>query len=302
MAKITTIGSALIDLYFTSNDFIFRQQEKLTYLCQAYGQKMEMSDYQLTTGGAASNAAVAFARRAHEVSIIAEMGNDVFSQMIKSELEREGVISDYLIIEEKEQTGCSVILRGSDGGRSIMVSRSAANMLDDYDIPLDYLLGRDWLYLSSLGGNLNALSEIWQVFEHQSNIGFTWNPGKKELQALAANKLSLPTASKSIFVVNAQEWEIVKALQEKILQQFVYVVITAGKAQGEVYFQGQKAATINPSQEPAIEETGAGDAFSSAFTSTIIYGRPLEEAIQAGLNNAQSVIKYVGAKQGLLSY
>lgn len=302
MANITTIGSALIDLYFTSNDFIFQRQQKLTYLCQAYGQKMEMSDYQLTTGGAASNAAVAFARRGHQVSIIAEMGADLFAQMIKQELESEGVAIDYLITEEKEQTGCSVILRGSDGGRSIMVSRSAANMLDDYDIPLEYLIGRDWLYLSSLGGNLNSLSEIWQVFEHQPKIGFTWNPGKKELQALAAGKLSLPVAKNSIFVVNQQEWEIVLALQKEILKQFSYVIITAGKAQGTVYFQGQKAAQINPNQDPAIEETGAGDAFSSAFTSTIIYGRPLEEAIQAGLNNAQSVIKYVGAKKGLLSY
>ena len=52
----------------------------------------------------------------------------------------------------------------------------------------------------------------------------------------------------------------------------------------------------------AVEETGAGDAFAAAFISTLLYERPVEEALIAALNNADSVIRYIGAKQGLLSY
>lgn len=301
--KVTTIGTALVDIYFSSHDFMLKKNQGTVYLCQAYGHKIEIDEHHLTTGGAASNCAVAFALRGHEVSIIAELGQDDFATIIQDELRAHHIDTSHLIVEPQESTGCSVILRGSDGGRTIMVSRSASAMLDDYDIDLDYLASRDWLYLSSLGGSLNALAEIWQVFSLNAQLGFTWNPGKNELAALIGGKLPLPPVkAESIFVVNESEWQQVKALKEQILATFKYVVVTAGRQTGQVFVAGEFAEQIAPSNKPAFEETGAGDAFGSAFSSTIMYGRSLKEAIEAGINNAQSVIDYIGAKKGLLAF
>ena len=111
-----------------------------------------------------------------------------------------------------------------------------------------------------------------------------------------------PVKAESIFVVNESEWQQVKALKEQILAAFKYVVVTAGRQTGQVFVAGELAAPIAPSNKPAFEETGAGDAFGSAFSSTIMYGCSLKEAIEAGINNAQSVIDYIGAKKGLLAF
>ncbi len=300
--KVTTIGAALVDIYFESPDFQVRDKAGDQFLCQPYGHKVEIIDHEVTTGGSATNTAVAFARRGHDVSIIAELGHDNFASMIKNELIAEKVNTQYLIQEKQEKTGCSVILRGGDGGRTVMVSRSASGMLDDYDIPVPYLTTRDWIHLGSVGGNLNALSEIWQVFE-LAKVGFSWNPGMSELKHLTSGNLELPSVTKGVFIVNEQEWQVIEKLQKKILTSFTWVIITAGKKGGNIYVGGEHYREFAAKSDmPAFEETGAGDAFASGLVSTIIYERTIDEALQAALNNSDSVIRHIGAKKGLLSF
>lgn len=302
--KVTCIGAALVDLFFSSEQFKREERPEGAFLCQNYGQKIEIETYKLTTGGGASNTAVAFARRGHDVSIVAEIGKDDFGQIIRNELIAEKIDTRKMIRERKEQTGCSVILRGLDGERTVMVSRAASSLLDDYDIDLDYLKQRDWIHLSSIAGNLNALSEIWQVFEKKS-VGLSWNPGKKELEQLASGALNLPSANHSVFIVNEEEWQSIANKQKEILTTFEIVLITKGAQGGTIFYQGKKQTDFTAlvkQKELVIDTTGAGDAFASAFISTLLYNCTLDEAIQAGNNNAASVIKHIGAKKGLLSF
>ena len=53
-------------------------------------------------------------------------------------------------------------------------------------------------------------------------------------------------------------------------------------------------------KEP-LDRTGAGDAFSSTFTSALANGKSLEDALLWGPINSMSVVQYVGAQKGLLS-
>ncbi|MBN1258303.1 carbohydrate kinase family protein, partial [Candidatus Peregrinibacteria bacterium] len=46
---------------------------------------------------------------------------------------------------------------------------------------------------------------------------------------------------------------------------------------------------------------GAGDAFASGFTSAIILGESLKRALTYGTLNANSVVNFYGAQQGLLT-
>ncbi len=302
--KITTIGGALVDIFFQSPDFGRRQINDLDYLTLPYAQKSEIESYHLTTGGGASNAAVALARRGHQVSIIAEIGHDNFGEIVRRELIAQNVDTRHIISERQEQTGCSVILLPPDSERTVLVSRAASAMLDDYDIPRDFLSTQDYLYLSSLGGNLNPLTEIWALFDQYPHLGLSWNPGSKELQELSAGALPLPVIEKGIFFVNQKEWQMVKNKQKEILAQFPLVVVTAGKDGGQLYYHQELYQEFPTLAHPSkvYDTTGAGDAFASAFTSTILYDCSLEEAIEAGQNNAASVIAHLGAKKGLLSF
>ena len=55
-----------------------------------------------------------------------------------------------------------------------------------------------------------------------------------------------------------------------------------------------------PDPAPPVDRTGAGDSFSSTFTSAIILGKDPAEALSWGPINSMSVVQKIGAQAGLL--
>jgi len=58
---------------------------------------------------------------------------------------------------------------------------------------------------------------------------------------------------------------------------------------------------LYPDPKPPVQRTGAGDAFSSAFTVALALGKGVEEALVWGPVNSMSVVQGIGARQGLLT-
>ncbi len=56
-----------------------------------------------------------------------------------------------------------------------------------------------------------------------------------------------------------------------------------------------------PDPKPPYERTGAGDAFSSTFTSALALGLSVEQALAWAPVNSMAVVQQVGARAGLLA-
>jgi len=56
-----------------------------------------------------------------------------------------------------------------------------------------------------------------------------------------------------------------------------------------------------PDPAPPVDRTGAGDSFSSTFTTAIILGKTPAEALAWGPINSMSVVQHIGAQAGLLT-
>jgi len=80
------------------------------------------------------------------------------------------------------------------------------------------------------------------------------------------------------------------------------VVVTDGK-QG-VYVAKDNEILFHPSvvKTEIVDTLGAGDAFGSSFVATLVKTENIEAALRAGIINSASVISYIGAKQGLLTW
>jgi sugar/nucleoside kinase (ribokinase family) len=78
------------------------------------------------------------------------------------------------------------------------------------------------------------------------------------------------------------------------------VAVTNG-AEG-VYVAHKEGILFHPSLPANIVNTlGAGDAFGSCFSASILQGYPLEESLRYGMLNSTSVISYLDAQTGLLT-
>ena len=58
---------------------------------------------------------------------------------------------------------------------------------------------------------------------------------------------------------------------------------------------------IYPDIGPPVDRTGAGDAFSSTFTSALALGKTIPEALTWAPINSMSVVQKIGAQEGLLT-
>ncbi len=78
-------------------------------------------------------------------------------------------------------------------------------------------------------------------------------------------------------------------------------VITDGKAGCQV-FDGKKIYYFPSYNAPVIDTLGAGDSFASGFVAGLMKTGDLHQAIKLGTANASSVVRYFGAKPGLLTF
>lgn len=300
MYDVITIGSSLVDIFVRSSHFTLKESRRGIMLCQMYDQKIDVDNFEVTTGGGGGNTAVGFSRAGFVTAVVSETGRDAFSSVVIDDLRRNCVHTNCIAQERHEQTGGSVILVGADGGRTVLVQRGASSMLDPHDIPVRPLKRSNWIHLSSIGGRLLTLNYIAEIVRENS-LKCSWNPGSAELALLAKGSFDYTKFPCQVLLVNADEWKQLKSIQNKLKQHIPEIVITEGKKGGRIFAQGTRAAIKYAStSKKAVEETGAGDAFAVGYITGRIHGLEPGEAAQVGARNAASVVQYVGAKAGLL--
>lgn len=306
---VITIGAATLDIFMKSDKFRVVSSADIPggiAMCEVYGGKMEVEEVAIMSGGGATNCAVSFAKKDLKTAAIAEMGNDPQSLLVHKDLEEASVDTRFLIQEAGETTAVSVVLISDDGGRSIMVYRGAAAMLTKHDVPIEDLETR-WMHISSLGGNIELLETLLK-FAKLKNIRVSLNPGLKEIKH--KEKLLKMLTEVEILFINRDEakqlWgidysddEIWKSKQS--LPGADVTIITDGARGGKVCIKGEVSFYEGVKVKKVVDTTGAGDAFASGMVAGVLYGKSYEQAVEWGIKNASNVLKYVGAKKGLLS-
>lgn len=301
MQDIITIGSAIVDIFVTSAAFELQRTESGVKLCQMYGEKIDADSFELHTGGGGSNTAVAFARAGMSVAIVTETGKDIFAQLVMEDLHKEYVSTNFVVAEHKEQTGGSILLVGKDGGRTALVHRGAAALLDPQDIPLRALKHSRWIHLSSIGGRTATLKMIAEAVRIH-NLSLSWNPGKHELELLTTGILGPAELPCQVLFLNAEEWAFVENLHKELKRSIPEIIVTSGGEGGTIYTpQNPEGVQFASKHIASVDDTGAGDAFAAGYVTGKLSGTSAQVAASWGVENASAVIQYFGAKKGLLT-
>jgi len=303
MAKydIISFGSAIVDFFIKVNNDQIKQVDQKNLVCFPGGEKTEIKDSFVFTGGGGTNTATSFARQGLKVGLVARLGSDPLGKVIINDLKKESVSCDFLTAKD-ESTDFSIIMSSPDGDRTILVCRGK-NRLVSENVPWENL-DSGWFYISSLEGNLNLAEEII-TFASKKGISVAWNPGKREL----INKEKVITLAKSIevFNINRSEAEELFGLsldsdgfwQKMAELNIKKLVVTDGRTGAYLLSEGEKLFLPSPKIQP-VDETGAGDAFGSGFVAGLIKGSSPTDSFNLAMTNGASVVKFLGAKKGLL--
>lgn len=297
--RVLTIGAAMQQIILVDHDDFIINKQKVSI-----GEKVDIDQIYYQLGGSGVNAAVTFARHGHQSILISNLGQDRSAEAIKDFLIDENVDTSYLN-QLPLQTGTSVVLLDSKTAtRTTMNCLGAAktsNNLESHDLNL---ANPDWLYLTTLNGDLDkALEFIEQAKEKQIKI--FWNPGELELKQ--KKKVLGLLSDIDVLLVNQQEAKMLvdgEILEELIAKLSAYtrtVIITAG-ASGSIAKSGEEIYRLAEYEQKApIDPTGAGDAFGSGFLAGLLDGLDFKHSLIAAAANATSVISEIGSTKGILS-
>lgn len=301
--KIVSIGKATQDVFLKSKKVFEPYEHKgVLYERLPLGQKLDLDEVIVTTGGNVTNAAVTFARQGLHSVYVWALGTDIASQTILRALDEDDVDTSGVVQEEHYRASYSTIILASTGERTILNYRGTVLPSDGGPLSLEPLKQADWVYLSSLG-DIDLLERIVTT-AREHNVKVMLNPAGVELSK--PGKLRAILEDVEVLAVNKEEAQQIiegETLEElaRHARHYVPVVIVSDGPHGVVATDGKTIVRAGMYEDvPVIDRTGAGDAFGSGFLSQWAQAKSLKDSIIFASANSTSVVTKIGAKAGIL--
>lgn len=274
-------------------------------ICFRLGDKIPFDDVEVVPAvGNSPNAAVSASRLGLRAGLVTDLGDDIYGQECLNQLKTESVDLSHITVHEGWKTNYHYVLRyGAE--RTILVN----HQLYDYAFPNIDPAPR-WMYLSSLAENsLPYHEQIASYLEAHPETKLAFQPGTFQI-SLGYENLERMYKVSELFFCNKEEAEKILQVTTTEIPELLrmmrekgpkIVIITDGP-NGAYTFDGEEMwhMPMYPDPKEPVDRTGAGDSFSSTFTSALALGKSIPEALEWGPVNSMSVVQQIGAQRGLL--
>jgi sugar/nucleoside kinase (ribokinase family) len=317
MSKVLCLGSAGQDIFFPTDEGKIidtpedlESQKKIAF---ELGAKVKVVQRHESLGGCAANAAAALARLGVASFCASSLGDDAIGVSVKEELKKENVNVDLM----KISAGCksdlsAIVVDENSGERTIFTNKSSGGSLD---LDADKVREIDWFFVSDIYGKWeDELENIFELAESE-NKKVAFNPREAGIHEDAAEIIEAIGLCEILFVNKDEAIEIVsnmhgdanpenvkeeKYLLDKLKSLEVEIVVITDGTRGAWTTDGQNTFYAPALITKALDTTGAGDAFASAFLAAYIKGKDIEECLRWGIIESANEVQFYGAIEGLL--
>jgi len=274
-------------------------------LCVSFGDKIPYEKVVVVPAvGNSPNASVSAARLGLASAIMTNVGDDASGKEDIETLSKNGVETEFVKINAGMKSNYHYVLWYEEE-RTILVKH------EEYPYEMPDVGSPKWIYLSSLGENsIPFHHEIAKYLTKHPEIKLAFQPGTFQIK-LGYDTLSDIYKLTELFFCNKNEAQRILNSKDTDIKKLLsgvralgpnIVVITDGPA-GAYTYDGKEMwhMPMYPDPAPPVDRTGAGDSFSSTFTSALALGKTIPEALMLGPINSMSVVQHVGAQEGLLT-
>jgi len=274
-------------------------------ICMRFADKIPYEDvFVVPAVGNSANAAVSAARLGLRSALVSNLGDDYLGKECLDVFAAEGVGTEFIKTHQGRKTNYHYVL-WYDADRTILIKH------EQYPYEMPDIGEPKWIYLSSAGSNSRDFHRaVEKYLAAHPGVKLAFQPGTYQMK-LGKEELAGIYERTEAFFCNKEEAQRILRTQEddpKTLMKMLaglgpkIVAITDG-TKGAYAYDGTTAwfMPLYPDPKPPVQRTGAGDAFSSAFTAALALGKSAEEALAWGPINSMSVVQQVGARAGLLS-
>lgn len=304
MLDVITMGSATVDVFV---DLDPGSQKDGRMLCVERGNKALIEKLVTATGGGGTNVAVALSRLGYKTAYIGKIGMGANSKRVLNDL-KTNKVKTHLVDHGRGRTGYSIILNAGSGDRSILSFKGSNNDIRWQDIPMRKVKAR-WLYATSMIGQSWIALEKVVAHCHKRGMGVCFNPSSY-LTKKGQGFLKLVLRLTNILILNLAEAKLLVGESYGLKDLFVaihkmgplIVCITEGKKGAHISDGSNYYSLSADIKLKVVENTGAGDAFGAGFLAGLMARYDVVTAAKMGMTNAEAVLRFYGAKEGLLSW
>ena len=246
-------------------------------------------------GGAPAIFAGACARLGVQTTLLSRVGDDPFGRLVQTQLARESLDMNNIIIDPIRPTACSFVAYRLDGQRDFMFyQRTSAGTDPDARWSLsDLLLHAQWLHVC---GSTLCLSSSWaEVCARAARLAraagaqVSFDPNiRPELLGersacevcaplLAQATVVLPSGAEAMLVTGERTPE---EACHSLLQQGVELVVLKRGAEGASAFTAAGRVDAAPFPVNEVDPTGAGDVFAAGLVSALLAGHNVPTALR----------------------
>ncbi len=274
-------------------------------ICFRFGDKIEYDEHTVVPAvGNSPNAAVSAHRLGLNSGLRTNFGDDMVGDKNMQQLESEGLNLDHVRVHEDKQSNYHYVLRHGPE-RTILVKHHEY----EYELP-DFEEAPRFMYLSSLGENSLEYHKEIAAFIENNDTKLVFQPGTFQMK-LGYKKLRHIYENSFLYFSNKEEAQLVLENDSEDIKELLQdmhdrgpeiAVITDG-TEGAYAYDGETAwhQPMYPDPKPPVDRTGAGDSFSSTFTTAIALGKDIPTALRWGPVNSMGVVQEIGAQAGLLT-
>jgi sugar/nucleoside kinase (ribokinase family) len=258
-------------------------------------------------GGAPANIAGYVSKLGGKSAIISKTGTGTFGQFIKAELNQAGVVTDYLVMDQRVQTTIIFITRSKDAADS-EAYRSGDYQLEPEEINQEAIKRAKVVHASTFSLSREPCrSAVEKAFglaqRHGKIISLDPNynpaiwPQYQEAREVLRRMFAYATISKPSLEDAERIFGKGKAPEEYIGRFHEMgpsiVVFTMG-ADGIILSREGKMTHIPARPVEVVDATGAGDAFWAGFLMTLLDGHSLKDCVLFGRELVERKLTTVG--------
>lgn len=316
---VVTIGSALRDVMFYSDQFIVmpnpkHEKDRNQLMCTEYGAKIRSNDVWFEFGGGAANTAVNFAGLGLKTAIVTSLGDDLDGQAIRQQCKEAGIDLSCIQTTKKHRTGFSFLAVDKKTGEHVAyVYYGAAQDLRVYQNVITTYTPQ-WFYIASLNTLYwkKSLEVIFNNAHQKARIA--WNPGGTQLKSgftglrrfleqtdvLILNKDEATELVMS-YTKNPAHTQTVRDMMACIHNMGPQIVVITNARHGSYAYDGNEFFSMSGNHDKPKDTTGAGDCYGSSFIAGLIrYKGNIHKSMTLAHKTSSALVQHVGAQNGLL--
>ena len=276
---------------------------KVPYLPRP-GETLRGHSFATSCGGKGANQAVALARLGIETAIVGRVGDDNFGQILRQNLQSNGVETKHIGIDASTSTGIAIIAVDAVGENQIMVVSGANGQVGKQDLAcLQQVLPGSSYLLLQLEIPLMAVREAVKIAQ-QLSIPVILDPapaGSLPAEIYSGVSIITPNAVEASQLVGFSVENFDDAAQAAlILQQkgVETVIITLG-SQGVFCATDQETFVMPAVPVEAVDTVAAGDAFNAGLSAALVEGHSLADGVVWGAVAGALCVTKPGAQSSL---